>query len=230
MAEAALDTLAVIETPEGVTLRLVPAGMVVRLLALMVDLLVLGFAQGALALVLSALGGLGGGAMMIIGFFAQWLYPVAFEVLNAGQTLGKHVLGLQVVHDDGTPVRLPASVVRNLLRAVDMLPGTGTVAFMSMLIDPRFRRVGDRAAGTMVVYKPAQAFAAHEDLGSPLPLPLPLSVEEQRLLVAFAERRRFLSMDRARELAALVQPLTGAHADNGIEVLQRMAQGILGSR
>ena len=140
MADAALDTLAVVETPEGVTLRLAAAGLASRSLALLTDSLVLGAVLFAFAIGLSLAGGFGQGMMLIVLFFCQWLYPVAFEVLNDGQTIGKRMLGLQVVHDDGTPVRLPASAVRNFLSVVDMLPGTASVALISMLTDARFRR------------------------------------------------------------------------------------------
>ena len=229
MAEAALDTLAVIETPEGVTLRLAAAGVLPRLVARIIDGLVLGVFQGAMAVGLGLAGQLGVGVMLIIAFTAQWLYPVLFEVLNDGQTIGKRALNLQAVHDDGTPVRLAAAAVRNLLFAVDILPGPGTVGMLSMLIDARFRRVGDRAAGTMVIYKPTRATPVQAMDVTPLLLTVPLRVEEQQLLVAFAERQATLSRERVEELAAFLEPLTGRRAQEGIETLQRLARGILGS-
>lgn len=224
----ALDTLAIVETPEGVTLRLAPAGVVPRALALLVDWLGLGVLGVALLIGLSVAGKFGSGVMLIGVFCGQWLYPVLFEVLNDGQTIGKRVLGLQVVHDDGTPVRLPASAVRNLLMVVDLLPGTATVALFSMLIDPRFRRVGDRTAGTMVVYRPVRTRATQFDEVAPLPLAAPLRVEEQQLLVAFAERQDSLSRERATELADLLEPLTGQRGAAGSAILQRLARGIVG--
>ena len=232
MADAALDTFAVVETPEGVTLRLAAAGVVPRVLALLTDWLVLGVVGAALLVGLSIAGGFGQGVMLIVVFFGQWLYPVSFEVLNNGQTIGKRVFGLQVVHDDGTPVRLPASAVRNLLTAVDLLPGTASVALFSMMADARFRRVGDRAAGTMVVYRPAPAAQLQPAAVAPFPLAVPLVVplrlEEQQLLVAFQERQSTLSQERSIELADLLEPLTGQRGAGGIDTLQRLTRGIVG--
>ena len=229
MADAALDTLAEVETPEGVTLRLAAAGVVPRALALLMDWAVLGTLQSVLFIGLNRAGGIGEGVMLIILFVGQWLYPVLFEVLNEGQTIGKRALGLQVVHDDATPVLLPASAVRNLLMVVDLLPGTAAVAVFSMCTDARFRRVGDRAAGTMVVYRPGRAAPPPRNSEAPLPLTVPLRLEEQQLLVAFAERQSTLSRERTAELADLLEPLTGQRGPGGIHTLQLLARGIVGS-
>ena len=81
----------------------------------------------------------------------QCAYYIAFERFWNGQTPGKRVFGIRVVQEAGRPVTLMSSVIRNLVRLLDFFPifyGTGTVA---MLIDKRSRRVGDLAAGTLVV-------------------------------------------------------------------------------
>ncbi len=64
------------------------------------------------ATVTSLLGDLGLGIYLLLFFSLLWFYPVAFEVWRRGATPGKSALGLQVVHDDGTPVGLPASLLR----------------------------------------------------------------------------------------------------------------------
>uniref|UniRef100_UPI0025F2F3AC RDD family protein n=1 Tax=uncultured Thiodictyon sp. TaxID=1846217 RepID=UPI0025F2F3AC len=147
---APLDTIRLNETPEGVDLGLRVAGPAPRALALAAD--------GAIRLVillalspLAALSGLGLGLSLIAVFLLEWLYPVTFEVLS-GATPGKRAMGLMVVHDDGTPVGLPASLIRNLLRVVDFFPLFYGVGLVCTLVDRDFRRLGDLAAGTLVVH------------------------------------------------------------------------------
>ncbi len=226
-ASERLDTLALVETPEGVVLRLAPAGVVARALAQGVDLLVLVVAQGVLAGVLSNLQGLGTGVYLILAFVLQWLYPVLCEVLWNGQTIGKRTIGLRVVHDDGSPVRLPASVLRNLLLVVDLWFGA-VIAFVAMLAGTRFQRIGDLAAGTMVIHLDAGREPVREPAVAPLATPRPLDLEEQRLLVMFAERATRLSRERQVELAELLLPLHGQRGDGAVLAVQRMAAGILG--
>ncbi len=86
-----------------------------------------------------------------IEFVFQWVYFVAFEVLAQGRSLGKAMFGLRVVREGGLPVTLRESMVRNLLRAVDMLPTGYLVGFVSMVVSDKTRRLGDIAAGTIVV-------------------------------------------------------------------------------
>nr|GFD53798.1 hypothetical protein [Tanacetum cinerariifolium] len=64
-------------------------------------------------------------------------------------------MGLRVVHDDGTPVGWSASLLRNLLRFVDMLPFGYSVGAFACLQHPLFKRLGDLAAGTLVIYRDA---------------------------------------------------------------------------
>ena len=197
------DTIRLNETPEGVDLGLRPAGPTARALALAIDggirLLVY------LALTpLAAFAGLGAGMIVIAGFLLEWFYPVVFEVWT-GATPGKRALGLLVVHDDGTPVGLPASLIRNLLRVVDFLPLFYGVGLVCTLVDRDFRRLGDLAAGTLVVHaedrmaRPA-ALAAHRDT-APRPPPAGLSLAAAQAILAFDERAARLSAARRIELA-----------------------------
>lgn len=222
-----LDTLAVVETPEGVVLRLAPAGMVARALAQGVDLTMLMVLQGVLASVLMGLEGFGVGVYLIVGFVLQWLYPVLCEVLWHGQTIGKRTVGLRVVHDDGSPISLPASVLRNLLLVIDLWFGAA-LAFVAMLTNSRFQRVGDLAAGTLVVHADPPREEASRVEVLPLALPFRLGQDEQKLLVTFAERAPRLSVERQVELAELLYPLHGQRGAAAVAVVQRMAAGILG--
>ena len=142
--------------------------------------------------------------MLIVWFALEWLYPTAFEVWFGGATPGKRSLGLIVLHDDGTPVRLPASLTRNLLRAVDFMPLLYGFGLVSMLLSRDFKRLGDIAAGTVVVYREAAVQHAAVPHAPPVPPPLPLPLAEQRAVLDLATRSGSLTAERAEELAALV--------------------------
>lgn len=202
---APLDTLRLNETPEGVDLGLRPAGPAVRALALVLDSAI----RLALYLVIALLSGLigvgiGGGPILIAVFLLEWFYPVAFEVWT-GATPGKSAMGLAVIHDDGTPVGLPASLIRNLLRVVDFLPLFYGVGLVCTLADRDFRRLGDLAAGTLVIH--ADTPAAGQSAGpptadvSPRPPPQGLSLATAQAILAWRERAGRLSEARRIELA-----------------------------
>jgi len=236
---AALDTQVAVETPEGVLLRLTPAGPVVRALAYAVDLLALLVAYAVAASVLGVLGGFGMGALLVVGFVLQWLYPLLFEVFNDGQTPGKRCLDIRTVHDDGTPVRLPAAAIRGLLNPVDGALFGYLPALMSMLCTRRFRRLGDLAAGTLVVHAgPASVggWPASKQMQRPMPAsavvtpPMVLQRHEQQLIVDFAERQATLTAARASELADLLSDLTRCNGSAGVDVLIGYAAGITGDR
>ena len=99
-----LDSLLILETPEGVRLSLHLAGIVPRSLAFGVDMLIRGGILFALAVGLSELGNIGTGLMLIALFLMEWLYPVIFEVYFRGATPGKKMLGLTVMESSGLPV------------------------------------------------------------------------------------------------------------------------------
>jgi uncharacterized RDD family membrane protein YckC len=223
-----LDTVREIETPEGVSLRLRAAGALPRAQAWMVDLL-LRLVVLFVAMIPLALFGKGGnGLAMLLMFALLWAYSVVCEVWLDGQTLGKRALGLRVVKADGTPVTWLPSVVRNLLRAVDALPGVYGVGLASTLIDPHARRLGDIVAGTMVIH--AQELPAGQQVPAlpALPLPQVLAADEQAALVEYAERAGQLTVQRQEELANLLTPLTGQRDTAAIRQLVAHANWLLG--
>jgi len=154
-------------------------------------------------------GAAGWGLAMLVAFVVEWLAPAWFEVYWRGQTPGKRALGIAVVNNDGTPVRWSASLTRNLLRAVDFMPFLYGFGLLAMLASRDFKRLGDLAAGTVVVYAPGRARARALPQASAVPPPFPLSLEEQRVVLDFAERSADLTPERLEELAALPAPLTG---------------------
>ena len=220
-----IDTLRVFETPEGVDLGLRLAGPVPRAAAFAIDLLI----RAALYLVLTplmALAGLGGGLVLLALFLTEWFYPVWFEV-RSGATPGKRALGLAVVHDDGTPVGPSASLIRNLLRAVDFLPLFYGVGLVSMLVDRDFRRLGDLAAGTLVIYAERPPAERRIPEYSPCAPAGRLDIEMQRAIFDYAERSPRLSAPRRVELAELA---TGDRGDAAVARLLGIANWLARGR
>jgi uncharacterized RDD family membrane protein YckC len=228
MAEK-LDTIRTVETPEGVALALRVAGPVPRSLAWAIDQTIRLLAYAAASLVLVA-GDLGVGIYFLFLFVAEWFYPVLFEVLRRGQTPGKALLGLAVVNDDGTPVGWTASILRNLLRVADFLPFAYLIGLVAMVLDHDFKRLGDLAAGTVVVYREMPRPQAELAPVAPVALPVPLTLEEQRAVIDFAERSPRWSEDRSAELAEIVEPFAGGPARAAVVRLQGMALWLLGRR
>jgi uncharacterized RDD family membrane protein YckC len=141
-----------ISTPEGVQLALPLAGIGSRFMAGALDYLIGGIAYTIAILATLALGG--GLAATIVSVTAVLAinvgYFVLFEVFGGGRTLGKRATGLRVVTDGGGQVGLRASLIRNIIRLVELslayLP-----ALVSVLATKNNQRLGDLAAGTLVV-------------------------------------------------------------------------------
>ena len=226
-----LDTARRIATPEGIELELRLAGPVPRAGAWALDFLLRLAFLFLLSLVLGALGGFGTGVFLLTWFFLEWLFPAWCEVNLAGATPGKKALGLAVLHDDGTPVRWPAALARNLLRAIDFLPLFYCIGLAAMVMNREFKRLGDLAAGTIVVYtepKP-RGFAIPE--APPLAPPVALTLPEQRAILDFAERAQGLTAERAEELAMIPHALTGRLDGPGAaERLVRIANYLVGRK
>ncbi|MDO5674053.1 MAG: RDD family protein [bacterium] len=202
-----LDNIFSYETPEGVELRLEPAGPMVRGLAWLTDLSIRSLAYLFLAVTLLWWGGVGKGLFLLALFCIEWLYPVFFEALT-GATPGKRFLGLEVVRENGAPLDWTGAFLRNLLRAADFLPLFNALGLLTMLVHPKLQRLGDIAAGTLVVYR--QEGLAQERIPEhpPAPSPRPLAPAEQRLILDYCARSAQLPPQRAAELAALVPALT----------------------
>ncbi|HWA37203.1 MAG TPA: RDD family protein [Burkholderiales bacterium] len=224
-----LDTGRRVATPEGIELSLSIAGPVPRALAWVIDLLVRLAILGAAAMLLGLFGGLGWGIVLLLAFFLEWLFPAWCEVRWGGATPGKKAFDLVVLNDDGTPVRWPAAMARNLLRAIDFLPVGYGIGLAAMLTSRDFKRLGDLAAGTVVVYREPRRGGYAVPAAAPLAPPIPLTLAEQRAVLDFAERSPSLTKERAGELAALAPALTGAaDGDTAAERLMRVANHLLG--
>jgi uncharacterized RDD family membrane protein YckC len=205
-----LDTTRRVATPEGIELTLHLAGPVPRAMAWAIDLALRAVVVLVVMLLTARLGAAGKGIALLTAFFVEWLLPACFEAMWQGQTPGKRAMGLRVLNDDGTPVRWPGALTRNLLRAADFLPFLYGVGLLSMLANRDFKRLGDLAAATVVVYEaekraPAKAIVQ----APPVAPPFPLTLAEQRALLELAERSGSLTAARLEELAQLPVPLVG---------------------
>lgn len=217
-----LDTARLIATPEGIELTLRLAGPAPRAVAWAFDLVLRAIALMLLSAAMLPLGGVGMGLWLISWFLLEWLFPAACEVWFSGATPGKKVMALQVVHDDGTPVKWSAALTRNLLRAVDFLPVLYGVGLISMLINRDHKRLGDLVAGTLVIYRESSHKISSIAPAPPLAPPVALALMERRAVLDYAERLPSLTPERAQELAEIATRLVGgAH---GALAQQRMLQ------
>ncbi len=226
-----LDTLRAIPTPEGIELTLKVAGPVARARAWLIDGLVRLAIVIVLQIALSAFGKVGSGIFLLMYFALEWLYPVLFEVLWQGTTPGKRLCNLRVLHENGTPIGWRASVARNLIRAADFLPFMYGFAIVTMLMNRNFQRLGDLAAGTIVVHTERVSKSRGIPRAGPLASNLALSLAEQRAIIDFAERRASWSDERAEELARHASPLM-THVAEGAAAprLLRIANFLVGRR
>jgi uncharacterized RDD family membrane protein YckC len=217
-----LDTTTEIETPEHVRFRYQVAGPAKRALAYLIDLIV----RAAIVLVIGFFASFGialgdtlahasVGFILLVVFLVEWAYYVLLETAWSGRTIGKRALALRVVTEGGHPLSFSDSLLRNLLRAADFLPAAYAIGLVVMGRDPRFRRLGDLAAGTIVIAEERAAVAGPLRLDPPpspaeirwLPQRIPLTGDELDAVELFLRRADKLSPARANELAEMVAPV-----------------------
>lgn len=202
-----------IETPEQTLLEFPLAGIGSRFLAIALDTLlqmaamwVVGIVLVLLAIPLSRFftgAGIWAFAIIILLIFSiQFGYFALFEALWNGQTPGKRWTHLRVIKDSGRPISVYDAILRNLLRIVDALPTLYATGLITMLISRENKRVGDYAAGTVVVHeKPLQAVSSIWNVPAAQAQTVPLSssaqitAEELQLIETFLERRGSLEPD-----------------------------------
>ncbi len=225
-----IDTVHRIETPEGIELAVHPAGPVARGLAVGVDMLITGTLSTLVVGLLAIFGAMGFVLGMVFAFLLEWFYPVLFDVYGHGQTPGKRMFDVRVIHADGTPIGIGASILRNLLRVVDGLPVFYAFGLVSMMLTRDFQRLGDLAAGTLVVGVPPRKSVRAEPLAvaGVRTSPLPLRQDDQRAIMGYAERSGEISEERLVELSDLLEPLTTRRGVDGARELMRIANGLAG--
>lgn len=212
-----------VETPEHILLQFELAGVGSRAAAAVLDLAILAAVFLSLYFVFSAGGALGelvaswaDALLVALNFLIYWGYFALFEGLASGRTPGKRSLGLRVVMDTGHPVTPAAAIIRNLVRIADMQPGVSyLVGLIFVFFHPEHKRLGDLAAGTIVVRdQPQQAHrplaATRDSLNEVVLTPQPRLTDDQfRLLQQLIERLESLDRDaRARLTGQLAQRLS----------------------
>jgi uncharacterized RDD family membrane protein YckC len=228
----------VISTPERVAFQYEIAGIGSRFLAQVVDSLVIMVILIAITILAASLGGIFSSGELailievILGFVLLAGYFLISEAAWNGQTLGKRAARLRVVGDQGEPLTIGQAAIRNLVRIVDFLPVFYGIGMLTLFINGRGKRLGDFAAGTLVVRDrqrvslydlsgtpagpapapstPSSIWAAPSAMPSPPPVPSaePQTLEPglRRLVVAYAARREELPMARRQALAQSAEP------------------------
>jgi uncharacterized RDD family membrane protein YckC len=217
-----------LRTPEQVELSYDLAGIGSRGLARLID----GLIQGGLIIAVAFVFGLG--AALLAGLSRRWLdvdptltavlgvslmvllifgvifgYDIFFELYWNGQTPGKRAAGIRVLTVRGEPVTLVHVLVRNLLRVVDFLPSSYIVGVISILLTRRSQRLGDLAAGTLVVHERHEALPRTLDtVAPPVTLAPPLAAAFTREDVALARdfllRSATLPPEQRQQLSARI--------------------------
>jgi uncharacterized RDD family membrane protein YckC len=197
------DTIVTAETPEGIEIAMRPAGYAVRGAAFLIDVLIRGVILTTLSSVFGKAGHMGIGLLLIVLFVVNWLYPVIFEMLPAAATPGKQAMGLTVLMANGLPLTPEGCLIRNFLRAVDLLPLFYGFGIVAILLRRDSRRIGDLAGGTLVAYRTESKAPGAFGPGEPTQPPRALSLRQQAAITAFAWRVTRLTPERAEEIAVL---------------------------
>jgi uncharacterized membrane protein SpoIIM required for sporulation/uncharacterized RDD family membrane protein YckC len=227
-AQRSLEQYVDVETPEQVVFSYTVAGVGSRAAAALIDTLICVVAFVALVVLAGYLSGAfdsgrvrtgssssgqwAAAVLSLFQFAILWGYYVLFEALADGQTPGKKRLGLRVVQDGGYSVSFAASAVRNLVRVIDMQPAFFYgVGIFSVAVSRSGKRLGDMAAGTLVVRErgaPEGALAT-DDLAPAevassggAALATLLTDDEYELLDRFVQRRSAIDAVQRAQFAA----------------------------
>ncbi len=229
------DTLLTAVNPEGVSYSLRPAGLIARALAYMVDSMVVVVILGILAAILYwTVMTPGTWIYLLASFVVQWFYHVIWEIFGKGATPGKKLFGIRVVAADGSPVSPGASFTRSLLRFADTFMGLSLIGVLAIFFSPGFRRLGDWAGGTLVVYKKAQGSSMPMSARGSSPLRLDeihLSGEDKTAVISFSRRSGRFGDQRADEIARRLVPAITSdqeHLSAPGAYLKSIAAGLIG--
>ncbi|WP_456273167.1 RDD family protein [Bacillus sp. AK031] len=237
-----------IKTPEYVSLQFQTAGLGSRAAAFMIDQLLLtviniviiilvimsmnlqtydpflmetqAFSSGTLALAVVAI------------FVLNWGYFFVYEFFSGGRTLGKKLIGIRVIQQNGQSITLLSSFIRNLVRIIDMLPAYYFVGMLMVFFHSKHKRLGDITAGTIVVHergkkKPGKKTAIEKEIASrglskesinfDEGALKPLGEKEWKLLKTYSQRFNGLEEDQrnilTRQIAEIILPKAGIDQD-----------------
>ena len=152
-----------IDTPEQIALEYPLAGAGSRFLALAIDSMIqagVGIAMILVTLAFTAVATTGLAVsgtwpvalLVLSGFVVHYGYFALFEAFWGGQTPGKRAIGIRVIVAAGRPLGAMDAVLRNILRIVDQLPVMYAFGLLSIFLSQRNQRLGDLAAGTVVIH------------------------------------------------------------------------------
>jgi uncharacterized RDD family membrane protein YckC len=217
--DPALDTTVRLVTPERIHFDYPLAGPFRRSLAYLLDflvILILGF-LGFITATLLSLGSSAGMGILLAFYFALWWGYGAFcEAIFNGQTLGKRALSIRVVTDQGVPITGTQALLRNILWAFDGVFFGFIPAVACMVVTSKFQRLGDLAAGTMVMVEETPRRGRVLRLEEPaiqkvlplLPTHIDAGPEMARALSDYVKHRPRFNNARREEMAAhLARPL-----------------------
>jgi uncharacterized RDD family membrane protein YckC len=237
-----------IDTPEQIALELPLAGIGSRFLALGIDTtiqvvlylitaLIFIFSMPVGSSVFLFLPRLLGPAMAVFILFAiYWGYFAIFETIWNGQTPGKRYAGIRVIKESGRPINSFEAIGRNLMRAVDGLPGVYGVGLVCMMCNRQSRRLGDFVAGTIVVHeKPTEqvrpSWSTSSKPGGAVPGLEHVTADELILIETYLHRRweldDFVRAQTALQIADRIKKKTGLqpqphqHVDDFLEETAR---------
>ena len=229
-----------IGTPEGVVFDYEIAGIGSRFVAALVDSIILVMLQVAFFCVFwtfmtqSSVGNWVAALLVLFVFVLNWGYFIFFEMISNGQTPGKSWVGLRVIRADGLPVTLVDSLIRNLVRLVDFLPLYYIVGLITMFISDQTRRLGDYAAGTLVVKVQRNVTLDRAPRASSAIPALPaneispeLDESEYRLIIDFLSRRDELLEPQRRELAHRIATRVATRLGYPVPALPQAAEELL---
>lgn len=233
-----LDTRVEVAAPENIVFRFRVAGPFQRLVAFLVDVVVRLMAVATVVLFSGLVGaafGVSGSGGALVGlvlctwFALDWGYGAILEAAWNGRTIGKRLQGLRVVGIDGRPINAMQAMLRNVLRSADMLPAVPlawyddswwwapvpicVVGLASAAANRRMQRLGDLAAGTMVILEerlsPLPGSSAAEDARlaealEDLPIQLAVAPRTAAAIAQYVERRARLAPGRREEVASLL--------------------------
>lgn len=224
-----------IDTPEQIALQLPLAGIGSRFLGLAIDTL-LQFLLYVIGVFVFAFAGAVGisrylswipvnwvpAIAILFVFCVYWGYFAFFEIIWKGQTPGKRVAKIRVISESGRPINAYEAIGRNLLRAIDALPGMYGVGIVCMMLNSQNRRLGDYVAGTVVVHdkrteevKPD--WTALTQPAAPSPQLSLVASEELVLIETYLHRRGDLDLalrdQMAYKIATRITAKTGLQRD-----------------
>lgn len=215
-----LDCVVKLMTPERIVVAHPLAGPSRRLVAYLIDqiLLILATVIISILSLIAALGSAAGmGPALVAYFVLSWGYGAFCEGVFNGQTVGKRAMAIRVVSDRGVPISGAQAVLRNLVGAVDGLAFFFQLGLASMILSGKFQRLGDLAAGTMVVIEERRSRRGIVRIFDPevdgllrwLPARIPAGSDLARVLSDYAGvRNRFTPARRAEMAEPLARPLT----------------------